>query len=156
LKPLTIVCSESLLGDALEHRREDFGSEADRSGQRRAGVVRRVGQHRHRDRVPQPERDRLHGFPRHQVVAAVDVLRATVFGPAGIDERRRLPGGERGLHFRPGHHLELDIMTRGALPLGLPDTRSRAPLRRRAPCAWLTRCRSFADAGQRRPIGERC
>src|SRR5206468_2500401 len=25
-------------------------------------------------------------------------------------------------------------------PLGLPDTLSRAPLRRRAPFAWLTRC----------------
>ena len=28
---------------------------------------------------------------------------------------------------------------RGASPLGLPDTRSRAPLRRRAPIAWLAR-----------------
>jgi hypothetical protein len=28
-----------------------------------------------------------------------------------------------------------------------PCTLSRAPLRRRAPFAWLTRCRSFADAG---------
>ncbi len=27
----------------------------------------------------------------------------------------------------------------GALPLGLPDTRARPPLRRRAPCAWLAR-----------------
>ena len=32
----------------------------------------------------------------------------------------------------------------GASPLGLPDTRSRAPLRRRAPLAWLARCRSLA------------
>src|SRR6185369_6497242 len=31
-------------------------------------------------------------------------------------------------------------ITRGASPLGLPDTRSRAPLRRRAPFAWLARC----------------
>src|SRR5437868_7494767 len=29
---------------------------------------------------------------------------------------------------------------RGASPLGLPDTRPRAPLRRHAPCAWLARC----------------
>src|SRR5437879_5430926 len=29
---------------------------------------------------------------------------------------------------------------RGASPLGLPDTLSRAPLRRRAPFAWLARC----------------
>ena len=30
-------------------------------------------------------------------------------------------------------------LSRGASPLGLPDTRSRAPLRRRAPIAWLAR-----------------
>ena len=30
-------------------------------------------------------------------------------------------------------------LIRGASPLGLPDTRSRAPLRRRAPLAWLAR-----------------
>ncbi len=35
---------------------------------------------------------------------------------------------------------------RGALPLGLPYTLSRAPLRRRAPFAWLTRCRSLASS----------
>ena len=35
-------------------------------------------------------------------------------------------------------------LSRGASPLGLPDTLSRAPLRRRAPFAWLTRCRSSA------------
>jgi hypothetical protein len=35
-------------------------------------------------------------------------------------------------------------LIRGASPLGLPDTLSRAPLRRRAPFAWLTRCRSLA------------
>jgi hypothetical protein len=31
------------------------------------------------------------------------------------------------------------IISRGALPLGLPDTLSPAPLRRRGPFAWLTR-----------------
>src|SRR6266566_544421 len=31
-------------------------------------------------------------------------------------------------------------LLRGASPLGLPYTLSRAPLRRRAPVAWLTRC----------------
>ena len=31
-------------------------------------------------------------------------------------------------------------LSRAALPLGLPDTLSRAPLRRRAPVAWLARC----------------
>src|SRR5688500_2271384 len=31
------------------------------------------------------------------------------------------------------------LLTRGASPLGLPDTLSRAPQRRRAPFAWLAR-----------------
>ena len=35
--------------------------------------------------------------------------------------------------------LERSSLIRGASPLGLPDTRSRAPLRRRAPFAWLAR-----------------
>ena len=35
-------------------------------------------------------------------------------------------------------------MIRGASPLGLPNTLSRAPLRRRAPFAWLASPRSFA------------
>src|SRR6185436_8527617 len=33
----------------------------------------------------------------------------------------------------------MSFLIRGALPLGLPYTRSRAPLRRRAPIAWLAR-----------------
>src|SRR6185295_10437335 len=33
----------------------------------------------------------------------------------------------------------MSCFTRGASPLGLPDTLSRAPLRRRAPFAWLAR-----------------
>ena len=33
-------------------------------------------------------------------------------------------------------------LIRGAAPLGLPHTLSRAPLRRRAPFAWLARCAS--------------
>ena len=41
---------------------------------------------------------------------------------------------------------DLDIMIRGASPLGLPYTRSRAPLRRRAPFAWLASLRSLAFA----------
>src|SRR5688572_219254 len=32
------------------------------------------------------------------------------------------------------------LFLRGALPLGLPDTRSREPLRRLAPFAWLAHC----------------
>src|SRR5260221_8168119 len=40
----------------------------------------------------------------------------------------------------------LSIIPRGASPLGLPYTRSRAPLRRRPPIAWLTRsARSHPD-----------
>src|SRR5215510_10745351 len=35
---------------------------------------------------------------------------------------------------------------RGASPLGLPYTRSRAPLRRRAPFAWLASLRSLASS----------
>src|SRR5215510_419648 len=41
----------------------------------------------------------------------------------------------------------LDLFLRRASPLGLPYTLSRAPLRRRAPFAWLTRYRSFAKVG---------
>src|SRR5262245_41877231 len=42
-----------------------------------------------------------------------------------------------------GDHNSSELI-RGASPLGLPYTRSRSPLRRLAPIAWLTRCRSFA------------
>src|SRR6476660_4075550 len=38
--------------------------------------------------------------------------------------------------LKTAHHTGL---IRGASPLGLPYTRSRAPLRRRAPFAWLAR-----------------
>src|SRR6185503_9117309 len=42
------------------------------------------------------------------------------------------------------------FVIRGASPLGLPYTLSRAPLRRRAPFAWLTRCaRSLLPVGHR-------
>ena len=54
--------------------------------------------------------------------------------------------GERdpGQQGRPPNRFTPIDLVRGALPLGLPDTLSRSPLRRRAPFAWLTRCRSFA------------
>ena len=66
----------------------------------------------------------------------------------GQTDRRR----QRQRHREPGtvHSAHDANLIRGASPLGLPDTLSRAPLRRRAPFAWLTRCRSFADAGQPR------
>ena len=35
---------------------------------------------------------------------------------------------------------KLIVAIRGALPLGLPDTLTRSPLRRLAPFAWLGRC----------------
>ena len=41
-----------------------------------------------------------------------------------------------GFHFRCQIR---PVSIRGASPLGLPYTRSRAPLRRRAPIAWLAR-----------------
>jgi len=37
------------------------------------------------------------------------------------------------------HGVSPNCVNRGALPLGLPNTLSRAPLRRRAPFAWLAR-----------------
>src|SRR5262249_44507861 len=52
----------------------------------------------------------------------------------------------------PGAALRrLALVNRGASPLGLPYTLSRAPLRRRAPFAWLTRYRSFARASHAAP-----
>src|ERR671913_2150268 len=38
-----------------------------------------------------------------------------------------------------GRKAQASGLIRGASPLGLPYTRSRAPLRRRAPFAWLAR-----------------
>ena len=43
-----------------------------------------------------------------------------------------------------------NILIRGASPLGLPYTRSRAPLRRRAPIAWLASLRSLAPGNDPR------
>src|SRR5438309_11788006 len=40
-------------------------------------------------------------------MAAVRVLGASLLDTAGVDERRRLARRERGLHFHPGHLLEL-------------------------------------------------
>src|SRR5262249_36395447 len=54
--------------------------------------------------------------------------------PVFADER--LP---RALVARRAQPCELDIAIRGASPLGRPCTLSRAPLRRRALFAWLTR-----------------
>ena len=53
--------------------------------------------------------------------------------PRGRNHRQR---GERFEEFPPCRHERDSNLFRGALPLGLPDTLSRAPLRRRAPFAW--------------------
>ena len=42
---------------------------------------------------------------------------------------------------------------RGASPLGLPDTRSRSPLRRLAPLAWLARCARSLSLRGASPLG---
>ena len=55
-----------------------------------------------------------------------------------------MPGYGRPAGEKQHHHRTI-ISIRGASPLGLPDTRSRAALRRRAPLAWLTRGRSLAS-----------
>jgi len=41
--------------------------------------------------------------------------------------------------------MEEVYLIRGASPLGLPDTLSRAPLRRRTPFAWLARAARSRD-----------
>src|SRR5262249_26692698 len=43
-------------------------------------------------------------------------------------------------------HLRVHVVIRGALPLGLPDSVARSPLRRLAPLRWLVR-----DAHSRPP-----
>src|SRR5205823_4555484 len=43
----------------------------------------------------------------YQVMAAVRVLGASLLDSAAVDERRRFARRERGLHFHPGHLLEL-------------------------------------------------
>ena len=102
------------------------------------GVQRSVRQFLHAGR---PRREGQEQHARHRL-SAVD-----------HDPRRRLLLSPE----RHGAAIPGVCLIRGASPLGLPDTLSRAPLRRRAPLAWLTRCRSFAmlvadfgrDAGAR-------
>ena len=53
---------------------------------------------------------------------------------------RHADAGDHRLHRRQRPSAGRSyLVVRGASPLGLPDTRSRAPLRRRAPLAWLAR-----------------
>jgi hypothetical protein len=77
------------------------------------------------------------------------------FAPAH-DPTKPIPAREKtgnlDSSLDPSHGSNL---IREASPLGLPDTLSRAPLRRRAPFAWLTRGRSFADAGEIRSQSHR-
>ena len=51
----------------------------------------------------------------------------------------RLAGASRRRHIGTQARVLGLSLIRGASPLGLPYTRSRAPLRRRAPIAWLAR-----------------
>ena len=105
---------DALLRDAFQDDAENLRRQADRARQIGARIVRRIGQDRHEDRVAQLQRDRLDDLVRHQRVAAVDVLRSALLGAAGVHERGRLAGGERGFDFRPGHHAELDERLLGA------------------------------------------
>ena len=58
----------------------------------------------------------------------------------------RLPPRPRSIAMCRARPAE-SFSHRGASPLGLPDTLSRAPLRRRAPFAWLASLRSLAPCG---------
>src|SRR5204862_5773731 len=67
------------------------------------------------------------------------------YGGAGHG-RSRQPHELSSIHGNLLMVLDWDSnLFRGASPLGLPYTRSRAPLRRRAPCAWLASLRSLAS-----------
>ena len=108
---------------------------------------RRDGPHRHRH-----QRARRSGA-RHQADPAgrVGVRAEDRAGAVDVERVRRRDVRAAGVLALPlrAEEAGLDLI-RGASPLGLPDTLSRAPLRRRAPFAWLTRCRSVAYAGQAR------
>ena len=62
-------------------------------------------------------------------MAAVHVLRSALFRAPGVDERRRLARGHRGLHLGPRHHLELDKIFSPGLRL-----RERGGRRQRDDC----------------------
>ena len=73
-------------------------------------------------------------------------------GAGGRRRRRGLPKSadahEEDDHATDGEsRCAAHSLTRGASPLGLPDTLSHAPRRRRAPFAWLARALA-RDAGQ--------
>ena len=70
--------------------------------------------------------------------STVELFKRHGFAPT----MKETPGGHTWLNWR-AYLIEFVpqlFLIRGASPLGLPDTLSRAPLRRRAPFAWLTRC----------------
>jgi hypothetical protein len=58
--------------------------------------------------------------------------------------RRRLAGAEKATHH---YVLSGHLLSGGLRPAGPPFTLSRAPLRRRAPFAWLASVRSLATLG---------
>ncbi len=95
--------------------------------------------HRHHD-LALDDRNRL------QLFLGLPALRLLFrrHRPAPLSERDGRGAGERdegGYDAAPiGRlHAGAPSLVRGASPLGLPDTLSRAPLRRRAPVAWLAR-----------------
>src|SRR5688572_6452484 len=75
--------------------------------------------------------------------------RAQMVERLGVE--RRLAVSARSCHgtiVNTGWHPFIQpLLLRGATPLGLPHTLSRAPLRRRAPFAWLARALA-RDRGQ--------
>src|SRR5579862_8145215 len=97
---------DRLLRDALEHGSEQLVRDPDGTGNRFC-IVRSVGQHGQEDGIAEFSRNRLDRRMRHEVMAAVRVLGASFLDTAGVDQRRRLARRERGLHFHPGHLLEL-------------------------------------------------
>src|SRR5258707_12192550 len=97
---------DRFLRDALEHGSEQLVRDPDGTGKRFC-IVRSVGQHGQEDSIAEFSRDRLDLRMRNEVMVAIRELGASFLGTAGVDERRRLARRERGLHFHPGHLLEL-------------------------------------------------
>ena len=155
-----------VLDDARQYGREELGGEADRARKRGAGVVRGVRQHGHHDRVAEAERDVLRDVARHEVVAAVRVLRPALLGAAGGHERHGLAmldgvldlpcgrapprGACRGLE-RSGRRTSAGGRTLAARPLPFPG-RSQLPAQGgRAAQGWgMTRPRQTTGALRRR------
>src|SRR5262249_61346259 len=96
--------------------------------------------------TPRNRRRRRHSDPAHEDRRGLPVH--TSGGPPRTDDRRRPRSAHGCGQQRPlpvprepvRRIVRVQVLIRGASPLGLPYTLSRAPLRRRARFAWLTRC----------------